>query len=471
MEFNKSKSDIFGGWLYPLVLAVLALIGSLFALEVYTILISIVLVSVALWTSDSIRPLLFFLITISYHLPAEHLYPSDYYYTGNRPYLLLGGIALFFISLGVFILKNRVFENVKIGRIPLFVPLVVLSVGMLLNGIGSADYKPMNLVWSGLMMVVYFFLYILIYLGMGDEKSGDMVSYLTYMTLLTAWILIIQMGKIYFVDGVVVNGVIDRGRVEMGYGVCNLVGFHISTLIPISFYGFMKGKAPGISIFTAFLLWVASVATTSRNAALVGTLYFLLCFVIAMFYGKRKVAARIIGAVALVLIGGCAAYLMYYDGRLDEIASEPVRYVTEHAIALIDQYIHRGLGSSGRTDIWKECVGIFKDNPIFGTGFFGMQVSEQFVPEEFIPEFAHNTVFELIAATGIVGTLCYGFYRLATLRIVFRDFSFDRFMIFLGASVLIAESMFDNYVFQIYTTFYYVIALAVVVMMYENREA
>ena len=136
---------------------------------------------------------------------------------------------------------------------------------------------------------------------------------------------------------------------------------------------------------------------------------------------------------------------------------------------LVDLYIDRGLDSSGRIDIWKKCVEIFKENKIFGVGFFGMQVASQFVPDEFIPEFAHNTFFHLIAATGIVGTLCYGLYRLATLKYMFYKPSLERFMLLMGASVLLAESLLDNYVFHIYTTFYYVIALAIAARLYEKE--
>jgi hypothetical protein len=50
-----------------------------------------------------------------------------------------------------------------------------------------------------------------------------------------------------------------------------------------------------------------------------------------------------------------------------------------------------------------------------------------------------------------------------------RKFELDRFMLILGASVLVAESLLDNYVFQIYTTFYYVIAFAIAARLMETQ--
>ena len=470
MDCNKTKSDIITGVLIPIALAILAVIGSLFALEIYTIPISILLVVISLWATTSIKPFLFLVVTISYHLPAVHLYPSDYYSTGWHPYVLLGSILLLLVSFVYYIIKNQLFTHAPIKKIPLVLPLVIMTVGMLLNGVLAPDYKIMNLVWSALMMVVYFLVYVVIYLAIRRDNPRDMVQYFNLLTLLTSWILIAHMVKIYFVDGVIVNGVFIRNRIVMGYGVCNLMGFHITTLIPMNFYGFMKGKTPILSLVTAILLWIAGIATTSRNAALIGTVYFIFCFIFTAFYGRQVVAARAILAATTGITVAIFLFFGYYYIFPERINNELIRFVVDNARVLITQYLARGLDSSGRTDIWKRCFELFKESPIFGKGFFGLQVAEQFVPDEYIPEFAHNTIFELIAATGIVGTLAYGCYRIATLKVMIHRFDLDRFMILIGASVMIAESLLDNYVFQIYTTFYYVIALAIAVRLFETRR-
>ena len=471
MDNNNTKTNILDGVILPLILTVLAIVGSVYALEIYTIPISIILVSSALWSSESIKPFLFFLVTASYHLPAVHLYPSDFYSTGYNPYILLGSILLLFISLGAYIIRNEIFSHAPIKKIPLVFPLVVMTAGMLLNGALNPDYKIMNLVWAAVMMVVYFFLYVVVYLAIRREDPRNMVEFFTMLTLFTSWILIAHMAKIYFVDGVIVNGSLDRGKITMGYGVCNLIGFHITTLIPVNFYGFMKGKTPALSLVTAFVLWIAGIATTSRNAALIGTVYFIFCFIFAAFHGRRVIAGRAILITTTTIALAIFLFFNYYYIYPERINNEVIRFVVDNARVVINQYSSRGLDSSGRTDIWKVCVEIFKENPIFGSGFFGMQVASQFVPGEYIPEYAHNTFFELIAATGIVGTLSYGFYRLATLKLMFHRFDLDRFMILLGASVLVAESLLDNYVFQIYTTFYYVIAVAIAARLYEVKRS
>jgi len=56
-----------------------------------------------------------------------------------------------------------------------------------------------------------------------------------------------------------------------------------------------------------------------------------------------------------------------------------------------------------RSQLWDAAIEDFKDNPVIGSGF-----RERAVPETpGIFGFAHNTFFELLAATGIVGTLSF----------------------------------------------------------------
>ena len=193
MDLNERKSNMFAEVFVSLVLAILAIVGSLFALEIYTIPISILIVSLSLLLTRSIKPFLFLLVTISYHLPAVHLYPSDYYTTAHRPFVLLGSVLVLLISLGVYIVKNNLFRHAPIAKIPLFFPLCVMTVGMLLNGALNPDYKYMNFVWAALMMLVYFFVYVVIYLSIKNEDPRKMVEYFTYLTLFTSWILLSHM--------------------------------------------------------------------------------------------------------------------------------------------------------------------------------------------------------------------------------------------------------------------------------------
>ncbi len=448
----EAKKNIFGGWLYPLVQTGLVLFGAISGLEIYTALAGIVLVSIALLTSNTIKPFLFFLLTFVYQLPTEHLYPSDYYTSGYNLYLIIGGFALLLISLVVFIVKNELFLRARVTKIPLFFPLCIMTVGLLLNGIDQQGYTVKNFIWAALMMLVYFLLYVIIYLGIKGEDPHELANHFTYMTLLMSWILIILIVKLYFVDGVIVDGEIDRKLIKLGFGVQNIIGFNTSMLIPMNFYGYMKGKTPYLSLVTAFAVLIASIATTSRNAMVFGTFYFVVCLFMCMFFGDRKRESRI--AIPVMVVVTCIAIFVFRD---------EFRY-------LVDLYVERGMDGSGRFGIWKECFEIFKDNSLFGVGIFGMLAkgTEQFVPQQFVPQFAHNTVFELLSATGIVGTISYLIYRLSTVKYALRKPTLDRFMLLMGASVLLAESLLDNYVFQIYNTFYYVVALAIAVRIYER---
>ena len=482
MHFYKAKKNIFTGRLYPLFIAVLVLLGSLLEIEVYTAFVNMIIVSIALWKSNTIRPFLFFLLTFAYQLPKDHVYSGDYYFKGANPWILLVGFVSLAVALVAFVIRNGIFYRADIKKIPLFVPLCIMTVGFALNGALYPSYNPMNLVWSVLMMLVYFLVYIIMYLGLKGEDPDEMVEYFTYMTLLISWIMIIQMIYMY-VNGLS-DGVFGRDDIEMGYGVCNLIGFHITTLIPVNFYGFMRSKYPAAYMVTAYLLFIANFATTSRNSILFGTIYFIVCLVLCMFFGKRREGAKIIGLVTLGVVTVIIALIVAYSKNPESFADTPwlsdilarIEEILKHSIGRTfgeDGEIEDATGS-GRTEIWKRCFGLFKDNPIFGVGFFGMKEAPMGGQFDFltslVPQYAHNTVFELLSATGAVGTIGYGVYRVATAKYMFHKFRLDRFMLLLGASVLVVESLLDNYVFHIYTTFYYVIALAIAVRLYEVQE-
>jgi hypothetical protein len=77
----------------------------------------------------------------------------------------------------------------------------------------------------------------------------------------------------------------------------------------------------------------------------------------------------------------------------------------------------------------------------------------------------------LLAATGGFGFLCYGFYRICTIKYLVHKPTLDRFMLMLGASMLAAESLLDNYVFHIFSGFYYTVALVIACLLYTRQFA
>lgn len=441
----------------PLIMSVIILIGYFGEIEVYTASLNLLITAFALLASSSIKPFIFFVLTFFYQITVANSpmepQPSDNYFTGLRPYIFIGSALVLAVCFFIYFFKNKLLFRTKLTKIPLLLPMVALTLGLLANGLLSEDYKIGNALWGSFLVVTYVVLFIIVYLGAKSEDVHKMTDYFLYITILMSWILLAQFAGAlltnnYFTEG----GGVNRGAIVLGIGGCNEVGFHVSMLIPMNFYGFMKGKHPYFSLFTAFAMYGATLLSTSRNSMLIGSAYFIFCLVLCLFFGDRKKQFRSILPLAVLFL-----MLVIF------IFPDPVMSVVNH-------YRDRGMGDSGRFDIWKKCFKIFRENPLFGVGFFGLDVGlKNGLIISTIPEFAHNTVFELLAATGMFGFVGYTFYRISTLKYLIHKPTLDRFMLMVAASMLAVESLLDNYLFHVFSGFYYTIALVLAAMLYEKQ--
>lgn len=468
MQKIRIKPDLFWGRIYPLIMSALILIGYFAKIEVYTASLGMIITSVAMLTSASLKPLIFFVLTFFYQMTVENspMEPtrSDHYFTGIRPYLLIGSAVILVVCCLTYAIKNKFFTKINFLKIPLFIPMLVLTLGLITNGILSGGYKIGNLLWALALAVVYVLLFLMLYLGLMDEDLSEITHYLTYVNLLISWILLFQVAGIYFSGDLFVGNGVDRSAFTLGFGKTNAVGFVLASLIPMNFHGFMKSNSkllPYLHLLTAFALLGAVITSTSRNAVLIGGVYFAFCFIFTMFAGERKRVARIIVPVSAAAVA--LLVLVFFK---------------EQFVSLIKHYVERtnvdnGLNgaSAGRINIWIRCIEIFKAHPIFGAGFFGDEMKFATPMASIIPHFAHNTLFQLLAGLGAFGTLCYGYYRICTLKYILRKPTLDRFMLMVSASTILTGSLLDNHLFNIYPGIYYTVALVIAVLLYQKQFA
>ena len=81
--------------------------------------------------------------------------------------------------------------------------------------------------------------------------------------------------------------------------------------------------------------------------------------------------------------------------------------------------IKRGMGSSGRTELFKEAWGLFKAHPIFGVGKGYMGPNTP--PSAIGVYFFHSTFFQVIACMGIVGLAAYAYFYIIRFKILFKN--------------------------------------------------
>lgn len=115
------------------------------------------------------------------------------------------------------------------------------------------------------------------------------------------------------------------------------------------------------------------------------------------------------------------------------------------------------LRDGGRFRIWNLSFEAFKDNPIFGQGFFADRL---YVGKEFYWGYSHNLLFEMMSHFGIFGILIIAFIVIWTVRtLIKKDNNEEKLLVILFGSMCMKLLISDSYAF--YSHFWVFVALIV----------
>ena len=478
LTLDRRIENFFLGYGYPIFTFALILFGYLTGLEVYTILINCVVTAFGILKTDHVKPLLFFMLTFMYQLNPWHMpmkpHNSDFYYTGTNLYVLIAAAVIIVVSIIVFIFKSHIFSYVSWESVPMIIPLVAFSLAMLFNGAFVKGDDFMDFVWGFGQVLVYLIIYLICYLGLRREKRFELLDYLQVLVLLMSWVLIIELIHRFgwaFAEGTIVSasGEINRNTASLGFGNCNIVGVHTAMLIPANLVGLISGRRPYASFATGTLIYLCALSTTSRNAMLFGSIFYVAFIVFALAKRIKERGLRFdINKKALGISTGVLAALAV----VAIIFRDQVGVVVETVLAY---YQKKGMDDSGRYYLWEMSFNYFLESPILGKGFYTLNLATPNSFEvlfdnfgiELVPDFAHNTVFELLGATGIVGFISYSAYRISSIVIGVKRASLERFLWFAAALYVAVASIVDNFVFQMFSPVLYTVIMAVIANVYD----
>ena len=87
---------------------------------------------------------------------------------------------------------------------------------------------------------------------------------------------------------------------------------------------------------------------------------------------------------------------------------------------IIDRFAKMELSDNGRFVLLREGIESFKLNPIFGIGFYYKHAD--------IPHWFHNSVVQILASTGIFGSVLYGVFFYQRYAVPFKKFNTSNFL-------------------------------------------
>ena len=327
-------------------------------------------------------------------------------------------------------------------RIPkLAVSFLALGVAYLLGGVFSGFYA-FNTVLYGFVQIVslsafYFFFYYTV-----DWRTVK-ASYFAVVFTAAGVGMLAEVVGMYFLPGVIAEGVVRREALLTGWGVYNNVGCIMAMCMPAPFYFAATKKHGWIFSVVGCLFFLGVVLTQSRSSILFGAAVFLACIVAVLILSKKwqKLWNAVVFGAFAIAVG--VAFAAWHN----------------EVQALFHSLIEGGMNDSGRIEIYKKCWATFRAHPFFGVGFYktpGALLADgdalQYVEAPagaFIPPRAHNTVLQLLASGGAVALMLYLCHRTATLVLFFRKPTAAKTFAFFCVAALLLTSLLDCNFFNI----------------------
>lgn len=444
------------GKFYPIIIAAIITAGHFFEYEMVSATVVIMLLSLQLCLCDSIRPALFIVPAFILQVPLVHSpgtpIHSDYLFTGWRLIAVLGLAAMLLVAVIAYVVRLRLWRRISLRRIKILPALLILAAAFLTNGLLSETWSLRGFIFGAVEAAFFLLLFMLLFLGLSrEEDEHALLDYVTYITLIFAAMILLQMGHLFAFGDAIKDGAIVKGNVNLGWATCNPLGAILVTLIPTLFYGAMTKRNGFLYFVFASLVYVAAVCTCSRNALLFGTLIYALCLIIAIVKatGRRGRIALIVFAILAV-----AAVVVLFT------------LFREKMLTLFSSYVNQGMDDSGRIGIWKDAWEQFLGNRLFGAGFFTSDPAGG-IAVNGVPFMVHNTPLEFLSSAGIVGLIAYFYYRAETIRPLLMKPTLGKTMLGLSYLVIVAEGLLDVFVLGFYMMLYPFAIMAVAYRIYE----
>ncbi len=315
--------------------------------------------------------------------------------------------------------------------------LIVLSVGLLLNGVGAPGHNVHDFLAGLSLVALWGLLYILILRKVRFDKST--MEYLARICQWLALLLVAELVYIVLTNNVIVDGVILKDQIIFGWGIQNNFAGILVWLLPPVFYLAATGKNGWIQLLLSVIMMGSIFFSMCRSALVVGALMYLVCLVSVCFIGQNKMLFRLFSA-------GCVLTALAMMIFFREPLLNAFRY-----------YAERGFSDSGRFDLWRAAWQNFLDYPFLGAGFHATPF-ESWAGRTF--GYCHNTVVQLFSAGGLVAGGTYLLMRARTIWMISYRITTERLFLGLSLAALLGVGLLDNHMFNVYPAFFYAIVVA-----------
>lgn len=332
---------------------------------------------------------------------------SDYVYLW--PLAIPLGICFIF-----FLVKNGR-HKFMIGK--MFFPLIAVAYALLLGGVGTLIKQDFlralpDFVMLGLGVPA---VYILYNHFLKRDEQRDVPLYFSKTLMYIGLVICIQLITVIAQSGIPVHEW-HKAVWEVGWADRNDVATYLIFTAGMTMYLSTRYRQGWIYLALGIFQYACLILTFSRGGIIFGIISGVVALVFTIIKApNKKIHFFYIG---IVVLGMVIIYLCL------------MKDVNTMFTALID----RGLGTSGRSKLYKEAWELFKAHPLFGVGkgYVGPHTHTSAIGIYWF----HSTIFQIIASMGIMGIIAYVFFYVVRLQILFKNIknSFNLFClaVFIG---------------------------------------
>lgn len=431
--FNK----VIDSKLFMFFIVLLGLLSNLFGIEliVYTIYALIVCL-VSLFGKNFIANLP--MAVIGYMTFSKENNPRG---PDNTSIFFEKDVQIYFICIcvfiGIFALSRMIHDLIYYKERRKFPKLglgfIILGFSFIHGGAYTEEYEFRTSLFGLLEIIALSFSYFIFYYTSDFKKINK--EYWAELFTMVSMMMVIEMGYVLIEGGVFDLSIpLERKKLWTGWGHHNNMGGIILMCMPAPFYLSLVKKNGWIYCILGNFATLSCALSMSRNALLFGFIIYLVMFILVVKYSKGKER-----------VNNLLVYLSCFT-----ITAVCITIFNDTVYNLLYETISRGFKSSGRIELYRKAIEEFKSSPLFGKGFYNNEIGQwgEYNPDSFLPGRYHNTIFQLLASTGLLGIFAYIYHRYETIKLVFNKFNLSKLFIFISILSFLASSLFDCFFFN-----------------------
>lgn len=327
--------------------------------------------------------------------------------------------------------------------------ILVMDVAFLFNGVGSADWVPIDIAYGALMAFGFTFFY---FICVSIARRGENAAWYACVCMVcTALLGIFQIGFVLWKQGVLSFPVDGEYReyIELGWGIATSIPAYLALGIPAAFYLAANHRFSLLSYLLAFGIFGGTVMLGSRGPILVGTAVMPIG-IVACCFGKNKAICRKAALGILCLLPVLVWLIHQFVMPLPQLVQRFLQATRFDRLSIKD----------GRFTVWKGGLGHFSSAPLFGVGFDKGAMEGFYVLKNVFAKMYHNIFVQFVAAMGIAGALAFLLHLWQAGRLL-RKPTASKVLLLTLPLMIILMSLVDNFFFYLNQQIAYCMFLAV----------